>query len=193
MEHLGSIGGALALVEAIAAAAFTVIAYRLYIVYSRLREDPLESGLAGFTLLAASSLAMMIASLASSPRASLSIYVASSILAVGGFYLLSPLRGMTVVIPLGGLKVLVALFDYLAGIMGFTASQTTRGPARVLLAIIALSYMVRGTSMLGGALGMGPASVALALFVGELLRAASAAALAVFYATLGGNGEEEEE
>ncbi len=183
----------MALVEAIAALAFAVIAYRLYIVYTRLGLGSLESGFAGFTLLSASSLAMMLASLVSSPRASFSIYVASSVLAVGGLYLLAPRRGLGVVIPLGGLKVLVALFDYLAGVMGFAAAQAARGPARILLAVIAVSYLVRGTSMLGGALGMGPGMVVLVLFIGELLRAASAAALAVFYATLGGSGEEEEE
>ena len=192
----GFTGTGLVIAEIIPVAAFLVIAYRLYRVASVLSSDRLLSNSIGFLLLSISQASMTLSIISSNPRVGISLYSMSTILAAGGFYALLPkdrvmgLHSISVI----GLKSLLAFLDYIAGVLGLLVSSSSRGVARPLIALIGLSYIVRGSTLVLGVVGAGVRVILATLIVGELLRSASATILSIIYSVSRHDsfGEEEE-
>ncbi len=183
------------LFELVAGASFTIIASKLYRVSKTLDSAHILSYSLGFLLLAASSI-LMAASAVTGPRLGASLYLSSTILASGGFYMLRPIKyeGSLAVVPGLGLKPLFMAFDSLAGILGLYVASGVGGFARLLAALVALSHLGRSSALVAGLLGFSPVYTALMLAASEAVRGASSAFLAVYYAVPGdGGGEEEEE
>ncbi len=181
---------ALLLAEAVAVAAFAVIAYRLYRASRLLASERLLYHTTGFMLLAVSQALMTLAIVTGDPRLQVAFYAASSITAIGGLYAVSPSRGqggnlqITPVSAIGiaEVKAILVVADGLAGLLGLDAARRTSGPASLLLTGIGASYIIRALSILLPILGAGGLA-AQVLLAGETLRALSAAVLSALYAT----------
>ena len=182
----------LAAAEIVSAVAFAVIAYRIYKASRLLESERLLYHCIGFTLLALSQALMTLAVTVGDPRLQVSLYTASSVTAIGGLYAVNPRRGqgepgIMPVAGVTGVKTVIILADSLAGIQGLITAGNTTGPARLLLAGIGVSYLVRALSVILPLLGAG-GSAGYILIAGEALRALSAAVLAALYALGGRQG-----
>lgn len=176
-----------AFADVVGAAAFAYIAYRLASVSGRL-GGRLEGPIA-FSLLTAAQLFALAAVLAGH-RVTYSAYVATASFSAAGFAILAlASRGTAWALVPAAVPVLA---DLAASACAVWASGRFAGPARLLVAALGFSFVVRAAGLV---MLPGPAGVS-ALALGEVLRSMAAAALAVTYATppRGGSvGEAEEE
>ncbi len=184
----------LAFIELVSMIAFTIISLRLYRLYRLLKSINILRGAVCFSLLSMSQALMAFSVVSDNPRTAMALYASSSVLAAGGLYsLAAPHQGNYGFITVGGLKLGISVLDYVAGMLGLAASYNSRGVARIFLAVIGFSYMVRGASLIANMTGVMQGYVAL-LVLGEIVRATSAAVFSLFYASPGhGSGAEEED
>ena len=132
---------------------------------------------AGFALLALSQLSGAL-SIVGQGRLSYTLYVATSALAAAGFASLQtrprrPPRGTLVAAPI----VLPFLADTAAFLVAGAAARRFRGPARVLVALSAISYALRAAGLL-----LVPSQIGIVAFItGEASRAITLTALSLLY------------
>ncbi|MCE4612331.1 MAG: hypothetical protein F7C07_00655 [Desulfurococcales archaeon] len=186
----------LMVLESISMIAFAVLAYRFYLVARDLGGERVYYYCYGFLLLSASQAVMFLSVAYINPRVSLSLYTASSTLSLAGFYAFAYGRRATSlvagnrfpVIAVVWLKSVVAVIDYITGFIGMAVSAFTRGLAKYLIAVIALSYITRGSSLLASIVS-GEDSLLAILLVGELARSIAATLLSIAYVVPGSERE----
>lgn len=178
----------LIVLESMSMIAFAVLAYRFYLVARDLGGERVYYYCYGFLLLSLSQVAMFLSVIYVNPRASLSLYTASSALSLAGFYAFAYGRGAIsssadnklLVMVVVWLKSLVAIIDYAAGFVGMIVSTFARGLAKYLIAVIGLSYIMRGSTLIASILS-GSDHLLTILLVGELSRSVAATLLSITY------------
>ena len=176
-----------AVVDLIGAAAFAYITLSLARI-ARSAGGRLEAPLA-FSLLVLAQVFAAIAALASA-RVAYTAYVATASFSAAGFLILVTVRGRLVALVPAAIVPLAT--DIVAALSAAWASMSFSGLARLLVAGLGLSFIVR----LAGLLLLPSVTGVLVLALGEILRSMGAAVLAVVYAMPAGGkgvGEAEEE
>ena len=164
-------------IEIVSVAAFTYLFTLFVQLYRRVRAESLLLYTAFLLLLLIGQLCGALSIIAPDPRIAATLFVASSSFAVAGFLILlysSLSRGeLFMLIPL-----LVAFPDMLAGALSTAiVAFSARGLTRIFLAILSLSYYIRGFGVLLTALqGFFPI-----LLVSETVRAVAAVLLAIHH------------
>ncbi len=175
------------------AAAFLLLSYRFARIASLASSPRLALAAAGFSILGMAQLLSAASYYSSEARDAYMFYVGSTSFSMAGYVLIlasaSPSRG-------GGLYavspalLLPSAIDITAGLLAGVLAYVAGGVARAGFAVLAISHFLRAAPLLGGGLHLGSA-LPLLVLVGEVVRAVSASALALFY-TKGVLGHEAE-
>ena len=184
-------GPVLAVLESVSMVAFAVLAYRFYLVARDVGGSRVYYYCFGFLLLSLAQAVMLLSVIYVNPRASLSLYAASSVLSFSGFYAfmlgrrptqetLKGYEGASMPVAVVWLKSVIAVMDYAAGFMGIVVSLSFKGVARYLVFLIAVSYVIRG-SMLASSIVSGSSVLLAIMLAGELARSMAAAVLSIAY------------
>ncbi|MEM2004730.1 MAG: hypothetical protein QW705_01300 [Zestosphaera sp.] len=177
----------LALLEVVGAVAFAYLSTLFLRIYVRLKSDELLAYTTSFILLALSQVCSLLSTIVSEGRLAATLYVATSSLAMAGFMvMLFPRRSSKfyMLVPL-----LVTTPDMLAGLVStILVIRSVRGRTRSFLAILSLSYYVRGLSIV---LSSAQGSL-LGLLVSETLRAFAAILMSLHHMTQVLTHEQEE-
>ncbi len=166
----------LLVVELVSIAAFTYLAVLFVRVYNVFKVEDILVYIMFILFLLLSQLCGMLSIIISDSRVAAALYVATSSLAIAGFILLltSSHTGNTYII----MPILVSSPDILAGILStLIISKHVTGKTRYFMALLSLSYYIRGVSTLLTA-AQGPP---LLLLVSETIRAIAAVALSLHH------------
>lgn len=164
----------LLIVELISVASFAYLVMLFLRVYRAFKAEGILVYIMFTLFLLLSQLCGMLSLIIPDSRVAATLYVAASSLAIAGFVLLIPSSNNTFVI----IPILVSSPDILAGVLSTLITlKRAAGRTRYFLALLSISYYIRGVSTLATA-ALGPPSL---ILVSEAMRATAAVLLSLHH------------
>ncbi len=164
------------------AAAFLILSYRLARIAGLASSSRLALAATGFGILGVAQLLSAASYYSADTRNAYMFYVGSASFSMAGYVmiLMASASRRAVLYAVSPALLLPSSIDVVASLLACILAYMTGGVARLGFTVLALSHVMRAIPLLEGGLHLGPALSFLVL-LGEVVRAVSASALALFY------------